>query len=191
MGVALRKIGILIVRSVYRMLVETKRRREGWLEGRSEGSNPSGESKAWQRLWKAEVPSKLQVFLRRLARKCLPTADVRCHRHMVEISMCSFCGAEDSWRHSLINCTVARCVWALADEGIVEHLCRNEDPSAKQWLFAMMESLSKVDFARVAVTIWAIWYARRKIIHDEEFQSPCLPIYSSKITSETWQSRQR
>jgi hypothetical protein len=86
--------------------------------------------------------------------------------------MCSICGAEDSWRHSLIDCTVARCVWALADEGIVEHLCRNEDPSAKQWLFAMMESLSRDDFARVAVGLWAIWYARRKIIHDEEFQSP-------------------
>jgi hypothetical protein len=36
----------------------------------------------------------------------------------------------------------------------------------------MMESLSRDDFARVAVTLWAIWYARRKIIHDEEFQSP-------------------
>jgi hypothetical protein len=48
----------------------------------------------------------------------------------------------------------------------------NEDVSAKRWLFAMMDSLSRVDFARVAVTLWAIWYARRKIIHEEEFQSP-------------------
>jgi hypothetical protein len=48
----------------------------------------------------------------------------------------------------------------------------NEDSSAKRWLFAMMESLSRDDFARVAVTLWAIWYAQRKIIHEEEFQSP-------------------
>jgi ribonuclease HI len=48
----------------------------------------------------------------------------------------------------------------------------NEDPSPKLWLFAMMESLSRDDFARVAVTMWAIWYARRKIIHDEVYQSP-------------------
>jgi hypothetical protein len=33
----------------------------------------------------------------------------------------------------------------------------------------MMETLSCDDFAKVAVTLWAIWYARRKIIHDEEF----------------------
>jgi ribonuclease HI len=63
-------------------------------------------------------------------------------------------------------------VWALADEAITEHLCMNEDPNPKQWLFAMMESLSRDDFARVAVTLWAIWFARRKIIHEEEFQSP-------------------
>jgi hypothetical protein len=60
----------------------------------------------------------------------------------------------------------------LADEEIMEHLCMNEDHNDKQWLFAMMESLSPDDFARVAVTLWAIWFARRKIIHEEEFQSP-------------------
>jgi hypothetical protein len=60
----------------------------------------------------------------------------------------------------------------LADEEITEHLCMNEDLNDKQWLFAMMESLSRDDFARVAVTLWAIWFARRKIIHEEEFQSP-------------------
>jgi hypothetical protein len=70
----------MIVRSAYRLLVKTKRRREGWLKGRAEGSNPASECKAWQRLWKTDVPSKLRVFLWRLARHSLPTADVRYHR---------------------------------------------------------------------------------------------------------------
>jgi ribonuclease HI len=35
-----------------------------------------------------------------------------------------------------------------------------------------METLSRDNFAKVAVTLWAIWYARRKIIYEEEFQSP-------------------
>jgi ribonuclease HI len=67
---------------------------------------------------------------------------------------------------------MARTVWALADENLVEHISMNEDPSAKCWLFVMMESLTRDDFARVAVTLWAIWFARRKIIHEGEFQSP-------------------
>jgi hypothetical protein len=68
-------------------------------------------------------------------------------------------------------------VWALADEGVTERMCANEDPSAKQWLFAMMETLSRDDFAKVAVTLWAIWYARCRLIHDGEQQSP-LSTYS-------------
>jgi ribonuclease HI len=36
----------------------------------------------------------------------------------------------------------------------------------------MMETLSRDDFARVAVTLWAIWFARRKIVHEEIYQSP-------------------
>jgi hypothetical protein len=51
-------------------------------------------------------------------------------------------------------------------------MCANEDPSPKQWLFAMMETLSRDDFAKVAVTLWAIWFARQKIIHEEVYQSP-------------------
>jgi hypothetical protein len=39
-------------------------------------------------------------------------------------------------------------------------------------LFAMMESMPCDEFAKVAVTLWRIWYARQKIIHDEEYQSP-------------------
>ena len=132
----------------------------------------AGEEKAWQRLWKSQVPSKIRLFLWRLARQSLPTGDVRCHRNMAETSACSICGAEDSWRHSLINCSMARCVWALVDEGVTEHMCLSEEPSAKQWLFAMMETLSRDDFARMAVTTWAIWFARRKIIFDDELQSP-------------------
>jgi hypothetical protein len=49
----------------------------------------------------------------------------------------------------------------------------NDDTSAnKQWLFAIIESLSREDLARAAITLWAIWYAKRKIIYDDEYQSP-------------------
>jgi ribonuclease HI len=166
------KTGVLSVRSVYRMLVQTKKRREDWLESRPAVSNSAKEGKLWQQLWKIQVPSKLRIFLWRLAHQSLPTGDVRHHRHMADTNACSICGEADSWRHSLLSCTLARCVWALMDESVTEHMCRSEEPSAKQWIFLMMESLSKEDFARISVTLWAIWHARRKVIFDDEFQSP-------------------
>jgi hypothetical protein len=60
----------------------------------------------------------------------------------------------------------------LADEGVVELVIMNEDISAKLWLFAMIETLPREDFARVIVTLWAILYAKRKIIYDDEYQIP-------------------
>ena len=48
----------------------------------------------------------------------------------------------------------------------------NNEASAKQWLFTMMENLSRDGFSKVAFTLWSIWYARRKILHEEEFQCP-------------------
>jgi hypothetical protein len=36
----------------------------------------------------------------------------------------------------------------------------------------LLDTLSQSDLARVLVTFWANWWARRKAIHDGEFQSP-------------------
>jgi hypothetical protein len=46
------------------------------------------------------------------------------------------------------------------------------ESSTKQWLFMMMESLAQEKFVSMAVTLWAIWYTRRKIIFEDEYQSP-------------------
>jgi hypothetical protein len=70
------RTGILDVRSVYRMLVCTKKRREDWLEHRPSSSNTAAEGKLWIKLWKTLVPSKLRMFLWRLAHQSLPTGDV-------------------------------------------------------------------------------------------------------------------
>jgi hypothetical protein len=60
-----------------------------------------------------------------LAKQSLPTADVRLHRNMSDNDRCHVFGAQDSWKHSLIECNMARNVWALVDENIVEHVCRS------------------------------------------------------------------
>jgi hypothetical protein len=178
------KNGVFTVRSAYRTLVHVKKTREDWLDGRPASSSSVEEGKAWTKLWKCEVPSKIRIFLWRLAQCSLPTGDVRHHRNMSPSSACSICGQEDSWRHSLVECTMSRCVWALSNPTIVEHMCITTEPSARQWLFSMMQAMDHQDFTRLAVTMWAIWYARRKVIHEEIFQSPisCRHICSWKIS---------
>ncbi|KAI4998477.1 hypothetical protein ZWY2020_053819 [Hordeum vulgare] len=85
---------------------------------------------------------------------------------------CAICGAEDSWHHSLLHCTMARCVWALAQPELVEHMLATVEPDAKSWLFNMFTSVSAKELLRMTMTLWAIWAARRRLIHEGEHQSP-------------------
>lgn len=166
------KNGCFSVRSAYRMMVATKRRREEWLDGMAGSSSNNREEGSWKTLWRTEVPGKIGMFLWRLAKHSLPTEDVRAQRNMSTSKQCALCGAQDSWRHSLLECSMARCVWALVDGELAEHLCETTEPSSKQWLFSMLDTLSHAAFIRLAVTMWAIWWARRCAIHDGIFQSP-------------------
>ena len=86
---------------------------------------------------------------------------------------CTICGANiDSWRHALFDCTRSRCVWALVDEELTEHIATSVIDNPKLWLFSMQETLSKKDFQKLLIICWAIWGARRKALHEDLFQSP-------------------
>jgi ribonuclease HI len=67
---------------------------------------------------------------------------------------------------------MARCVWALEGEETTEMLQNVKAPDARSWLAEMLCALSHVQRTRVVVTLWAIWHARRKAIHEAIFQSP-------------------
>ena len=161
-----------MVRSAYNMLVTTRIRREAWLEGSTGTSNMRANEGAWKALWKTEVPSKVRMFLWRLSKQSLPTKDVRAHRNMSTSCTCGFCGAPDSWRHSLLDCTVSRCTWALADEELGINLAATTEERAKSWLFSLLDTLPHDKFILLSVTFWAIWTSRRKAIHEAIFQTP-------------------
>ena len=103
------KSGNFTVRSAYNMMVAIRQRREAWLEGSPGPSSYTHETTMWKTMWRTQVPGKVSMFLWRLSKHSLPTNDVRAHRHMADSSTCGFCGAEDSWKHSLIDCTMSRC----------------------------------------------------------------------------------
>ena len=67
---------------------------------------------------------------------------------------------------------MARCVWVLVDHDSLEHMIATPGPDARSWLFSMMDVPSHDEFTRMTVTLWAIWYARRKLIHEGINQSP-------------------
>jgi hypothetical protein len=55
--------GVFSVRSCYRALVTTKRVRGDWLDGRPASLSGNKDEKAWLKLWRIKVPSKVRIFL--------------------------------------------------------------------------------------------------------------------------------
>jgi hypothetical protein len=66
------------------------------------------------------------------------------------------CGEVDSWKHSLVQCKMARSVWVLSDSSLLEYMEESTEPDAKRWLFGLMDVLSHDEFTRLVVTLWAI-----------------------------------
>ena len=83
----------------------------------------------------------------------MATEDVRKHRNMSLVDCCPLCGNTDSWVHSLLECSVSRCVWALADQNLVEVMSEVKEPSAKHWIFHVHEATSEAQFTEVVVTL--------------------------------------
>lgn len=103
----------------------------------------------------------------------MPTESVRCHRNMADDNGCLICnGAQDTLRHTLIDCNMAKALWSLVDKDLVEHMitCRTLD--ARLWLMQLKDSMREEEFIKALVTLRSIWWARRRAIHENEYHSP-------------------
>jgi len=109
------------------------------------------------------------VFCWRLALNSIPTASVLKSRNLTATSHCGV--VDDTWKHSLLFCTMSKCVWALLDEDITYLIAHLRISNPKQWITFMCCNIPQVDGIRVLVTCWAIWRARRKAIHAGVFQT--------------------
>lgn len=77
----------------------------------------------------------------------------------------------DSWSHALLDCNLAKSVWVLLENDASIPVFGDETDDAKLWLFGLSARLDNAIFVEVLVTFWAIWWARRRVIHEGEFQS--------------------
>lgn len=116
------------------------------------------------------MPSKNRVFPRRLAQQPIPSTDLLHHHCMAVSSNCTLRGAEDSWRHLILECTMSRCVWALAVHDLVETMKQTRDMMPKHWIVSLLESLPHSDFILLLVTLWGS--GLYDMLAGKQFQSP-------------------
>jgi hypothetical protein len=60
----------------------------------------------------------------------------------------------------------------MSEPDVADHVALSSEQTAKLWLFSMIETMKEADFVRMVVTLWAIWHAKRKAVHEDIFQSP-------------------
>lgn len=62
----------------------------------------------WSKILKVKIPSEIRVFLWRLAQYSSPMEDMRHHGNMAVHNHYAICGQRESWRHSLLECNLAK-----------------------------------------------------------------------------------
>lgn len=72
----------------------------------------------------------------------------------------------------MLDYNMAKSVWALQDEDNSLPIYGDEMTDPSLWLFNLSETLSSNKIVVVLVMLWAIWYTRRRVILEHEYESP-------------------
>lgn len=117
--------------------------------------------------WKLEVPPKVRVFWWRVLHEFLPARHILWKRHIEPVANCEVCGVpEESIRHVLLDCTVAKEFWIQARIAIGMKL-----PNLKTatWAHDLLSDICpKRDQAFILCGMWALWMIRNKRRHGEQ-----------------------
>lgn len=153
------KHGMYIVCSAYQILENQRLHMEA--------EQPSSSSDdVWRKIWKLEVPPKVKVFWWRVMHGFLLARLVLHRRHVEPIPHCEVCGAEEeSTRHVLIDCTIAKDFWEHAKEliGIKLPLLHPQT-----WASDLLSDIcSRREGAIIICRMWSLWTMRNKRRHGE------------------------
>jgi len=119
-----------------------------------------------KKIWKLEVPPKVRVFWWRVLLEFLPTKQILFRRHIEPEAFCEVCGEpEESIRHVLLDCTVARQFWQYTRWATGVKL---PSLNAETWAADLMSQLCpRRDRALIMIGMWALWMLRNRRRHGE------------------------
>ena len=154
------KTGQFSVRSAYALAANLAN-----VEAASSSSNNTVD-KAWDLIWKCNVPQKVRIFAWKVASNSLPTMVNKKKRNLERTDMCSICDREkEDAGHALCRCIHAEQLWSLLHKSGSISLDIQSTQSDRSWLFNCLEGLSDYDRALALMTLWRNWHVRNEITH--------------------------
>lgn len=108
------------------------------------------------------------------AQQSLPTTNVS------TVGSCGLCGCDDSWRQSLLECSIPRSIWGIEDKDLYEVLLNTHEPDGRRWVFSLIETLPLASSSK----LWSL-HGKYGIRGGRHYMSKfsraiCLHIFSSQ-----------
>ncbi|CAL1353289.1 unnamed protein product [Linum trigynum] len=162
--------GVFTVKSAYHLAVDIDKRKGGWRltvcwMGKED----------WVRVWNANIPPKLKVFLWQIFNRVLPTTEALIEKHVLVHPRCPVCWAStESMEHLFLDCPVARALWDYSGLGYLgEGLPRHTFPMFLKRLLALIHQPSL--FMAAVALLWRIWRSRNWVVFEgKQFGFPAL-----------------
>uniref|UniRef100_A0A0A8YG60 Reverse transcriptase zinc-binding domain-containing protein n=1 Tax=Arundo donax TaxID=35708 RepID=A0A0A8YG60_ARUDO len=173
----LERHGNYSVKSAYRLLASTRQMQEDELLPGTSSNND------WKLIWKLDVPPKVKVFWWRVIHEFLPARQILHKRHIDPIAFCEACGSEEeSVRHVLLDCTIARLFWSNAKELTSVKIPKLHPTS---WARDLLHNhiCSRKDSAVIICGMWTLWMARNKRKHGEPGMTTQQAIFWARDTA--------
>lgn len=157
------KTGKYTVKSGYKLFMNIK------IDGISASSTPL--TRIWNNLWKLNIPTKIKHFCWRALKESIPNNANLNFRGVRVPTQCPICNYHiENSDHRLFDCPRAREIWKLTYNSIYLdedfHGCFID-----RWMKIDAQS-SQEELCLVAVTCWAIWSDRNKVVHGESIPPP-------------------
>ncbi|CAL1389956.1 unnamed protein product [Linum trigynum] len=153
--------GVFTVKSAYHLAVTLDRRRGRW-KARADLMDRA----SWIRLWEANIPPKLKVFVWQIFNRILPTTEALLERRILVLPRCPVCWeGTESLEHLFLDCRVARELWGAADlEHIGEGLPRSSFPLFLKKVLALIHQPTL--FLAVVAILWRISRSRNWVVFE-------------------------
>ncbi|KAL4354038.1 hypothetical protein GQ457_06G007780 [Hibiscus cannabinus] len=130
---------------------------------------PSDDKKLFRTLWTIDCPPKFKIQVWKFIWNYAPTKSTLFTKRLTSDSLCPLCiSAMEDITHALIDCPLASSIWSYLGYNwpiAVHH------GGFKEWLSWLLTNTPNTKHVEISVTLYAIWYARNKFVHEGSRQT--------------------
>ncbi|KAF7827258.1 uncharacterized protein G2W53_018422 [Senna tora] len=128
-------------------------------------------SEMWNRIWKAQMPSKIKLFLWRASREVLPVRSSLLRRGIDVVDECPLgCSEEESVLHALVGCPDLRLFWRKTAIPLTDQF-EYKLPFI-EWLNCALPTWDAKNLVLFSVCAYNLWHRRNEV--RIEGKSACL-----------------